>query len=230
MSTKDQLPISLESNLVDYVTAGAKSVLGTVPFAGSLLAEVAGSIIPNQRVDRLADFTAKLEHRIKSMEETLVAKALTDEEFTDLVEESVRQVSRSTTQERRGYLAALLSNSLSSEAITYSETKHLMRILGELTDVEVIWLRSYVENYEFKKLHWNVLDPTIPDSDARALQESYRDHLVRLGLLVGEIRKDKDGSPEFDNFTRSFKVYSYRISQLGHLLLKQIDVVGQDRN
>ena len=236
MSTHDQLPTPIESNVVDYVTATAKSILGTIPFAGSLLAEVAGSIIPNQRIDRIADFTAKLEHRIKSLEETFLAKALTDEEFTDLVEESLRQASRSTTQERRGYLAALVSNSLSSEEITYAETKHLMRILGELTDVEVVWLRSYIENNEFRELHSNVLDPMIPSSDsppqgaldARVLRESYRDHLLRLGLVIGEIRKNKDGSPEFDDFSRSFKAHVHRISQLGRLLLKQIDVVGQD--
>lgn len=37
----------LANSGADYVTSAAKSVLGIVPFAGSLLAEVAGTIIPN---------------------------------------------------------------------------------------------------------------------------------------------------------------------------------------
>jgi hypothetical protein len=39
---------SLANRGADYVTSAAKAVLGVVPFAGSLLAEVAGTIIPNQ--------------------------------------------------------------------------------------------------------------------------------------------------------------------------------------
>lgn len=46
MEEKDK-NVSLNSQAVDYVTSAAKAVLGTVPFAGSLLAEVAGTIIPN---------------------------------------------------------------------------------------------------------------------------------------------------------------------------------------
>jgi hypothetical protein len=56
----DKLPNEIKTQAIDYVASGAKAALGVVPFAGSLLAEVAGSIIPNQRVDRIADFAFKL--------------------------------------------------------------------------------------------------------------------------------------------------------------------------
>jgi len=241
MTTDDQFPAPIKSNAVDYVTAGAKAMLGAIPFAGSLLAEIAGSIIPKQRVDRIADFTAKLEQRIQNLEKDSVAEALNDEEFTDLAEEALRQASRSTTPERREYLAALLSSSLSPDAITYAETKHLMRILGELTDVEVIWLRSYLDptiggDQEFRRLHSSVLNPISahmgsPESevDAEALQGSYRDHLIRLGLVSAQIRKDSDGSPEFDHFSGNFKISYHQTSRLGRLLLKQIGFVSQER-
>lgn len=190
MTTNDQLPEPIKPNAVDYVTAGAKAVLGTVPFAGSLLAEIAGSIIPRQRVDRIADFAARLEERIQHLEQGTVRSQLNDEEFTDLTEEALRQASRATTAERREYLAALLANSLSSDAISHAETKHLMRILGELTDVEVIWLRCYCVttsggDEEFQEKHKNVISPKnayvgspSKDIDAEALQRSYRDHLI----------------------------------------------------
>lgn len=51
------MPSNVESNATDYVTAAAKAVLGLVPFAGSLLAELAGTIITNQRIDRLSKFS-----------------------------------------------------------------------------------------------------------------------------------------------------------------------------
>jgi ABC-type transport system substrate-binding protein len=46
----------LSPQATDYVTAAAKAVFGMVPFVGSLLAELAGTIIPNQRIDRIVKF------------------------------------------------------------------------------------------------------------------------------------------------------------------------------
>jgi hypothetical protein len=43
--------LSLQSNKVDYVTSAVKSALVNFPLVGSLLVELAGTIIPNQRID-----------------------------------------------------------------------------------------------------------------------------------------------------------------------------------
>jgi len=234
MTNKDDIPNELQGNTVDYVTAGAKAFLSLVPFAGSLLAEIAGSIIPKQRIDRIADFAARLEKRLAHLERSDFQIAIADYEFTDLVEESLRQAARATTPERREYLANLLAQSLSSETITYSETKHLMRLLGELNDVEIIWLRSYSNpeiggDQEFRQLHKNVLEPKRvhlgsppQDLEADALQKSYTEHLVRLGLVNEEVQKKKGGEPEFDRFSGKFKVAYRRTSSLGQILLRQI--------
>lgn len=241
MSTDDKLPTPIQVNAVDYVTAGAKAILSAIPFAGSLLAEIAGSIIPKQRVDRIADFASKLEQRIVHLEKGSVISALNNEEFTDLTEEALRQASRATTAERREYLATLLATSLSSDAISYAETKHLMRLLGELTDVEVIWLRFYAVptlggDEEFRELHTNVLHPKAAhlgssenEIDAEAIQKSYRDHLIRLSLVSAEISKGRDGTPEFDRFSGNFKVNYHQASRLGRLLLKQIGLAPKER-
>lgn len=241
MTTDDKLPTPIQPNAVDYVTAGAKAVLSAIPFAGSLLAEIAGSIIPRQRVDRIADFAAKLEERIEHLEKGGITAALNDQEFTDLAEEALRQASRATTAERREYLSSLLASSLSSDAISYAETKHLMRLLGELTDVEVIWLRFYAVptmggDKEFRELHENILRPkaahlgsSSEEIDAEALQKSYRDHLIRLGLVMPQISKGRDGTPEFDRFTGNFKVSYHQTSRLGDLLLRQIGLAPKER-
>ncbi len=234
MADDANLPVEIRSNAIDYVTAGAKAALGIVPFAGSLLAEIAGSVIPKQRVDRIADFAAKLEARIAYLERERFSEAVTNEEFTDLTEEALRQASRATTPERRDYLATLLASSLSPEAISYSETKHLMRLLGDLNDVEVIWLRFFADSTingdkEFRAMHANVLQPrrayissSTADVETQTLQKSYVEHLIRLGLVEEKIHKDRDGKPEFDRFSGGFKVSYRRISALGSLLLRQI--------
>lgn len=47
----------------DYVALAVRGALGAVPFAGSLLAELAGSVIPNQRIERIAKFAGALDRR-----------------------------------------------------------------------------------------------------------------------------------------------------------------------
>ena len=83
----DQSKGSLAPSISDYVASAAKAALGAVPFGGSLLAEIAGSVIPNQRIDRLVRFASELENRLNTVDKAAVRAHLTDENFTDLVEE-----------------------------------------------------------------------------------------------------------------------------------------------
>jgi len=235
----DDRPASLQSQSVDYVVLAAKAVLGAVPFAGSLLAELAGTIIPNQRIDRLAKFAAELEARIATLDQHAMRAKLADENFTDLVEETMRHAARAVSDERRRYLAALLANGINSSEVTYIESKHLLRILGELNDFEVVWLRSYLDptlggDQEFRARHSDVLDPIAPtmgssqaELDKAAIQKSYKEHLTRLGLLEPRYETDiRTKQPVFDGFRSGLKIRGYDITGLGRLLLRQIELVG----
>jgi len=154
----------LSPQATDYVTAAAKAALGTVPCVGSLLAELAGTIIPKQRIDRIVKFVEVLESILSNLEQDSVRSKMTNEHFTDLLEEAMRQAARSLSDERREYIANLIANSLSSEDIEYIESKHLLRILGEINDIEVIWLRFYLVptiggDEEFRIKHEGILKP-----------------------------------------------------------------------
>ncbi|UQB76599.1 hypothetical protein KI429_14235 [Pseudomonas shirazica] len=238
--SEQELPDEIKTHAIDYVASGAKAALGVVPFAGSLLAEVAGSIIPNQRIDRIADFAFKLQARIEQLEEAQVRSEFNDEEFTDLLEESLRQASRSTSDERRRYLASLVANSLNSEVIEHAESKHLMRLLSEINDIEILWLRffhiSTIEgDKEFRELHAGVFKHRIAtigssrqELDDHALQQSYKDHLVLLGLVRENIKRNRDGTPEYDKFTGKPAVSYREASPLGRLLLRSIGMISDD--
>jgi hypothetical protein len=213
-------------------------VLGAVPFAGSLLLELAGTIIPNQRIDRIVKFARALEMRLSEVERRAASQSLKNEEFTDLLEESLRQAANSTSDQRRDYLADLVQRSLTDEDISFQESKHLLRLLGELNDVEVIWLRFYREQLgdsEFREKHKAVLSPVRPNmqssrslSDQEALQASYKDHLAQLGLLRRHYRISlRTKEPEFDR-KGAQEVAGYEISALGRLLLRQIGL-GAER-
>lgn len=81
---EDQSHPDLSTLAPDHAASAAKALLGAVPLAGSLLAEIASSIIPNQRIDRIADFAEQLESRLSDVERGGIRSSLTDEELEQL--------------------------------------------------------------------------------------------------------------------------------------------------
>jgi len=228
----------LKAQTNDHITSGLKSIAGATPIAGPLLAEIIGSVIPNQRMDRIADFARKLDERISNLEQDAIRSEMDDEEFTDLIEEGLRQATRATSEKRREYLASLVAQSLTKDAVEHAESRHLLRILAELSDVEIIWLRSYCHpaygNNEFRELHQNVLKPISANMgssreqlDKKALQQSYKNHLERLRLIKAEMKTDRNSNPEFDKNTGDFKKQNYKTTPLGRLLLRSIDMIDE---
>ena len=241
MSAEELLPDVLRDNGNDHLTASAKAVLGAVPFAGSLLAELAGVAIPNQRIDRVSRFAAELDRRLAGVEEEIVKKKWDEDEFLDLAEEVVRQAARATSEERIQYLALVLVKAMTDESVKDNERRHLLRILGDINDVEVVWLAHYASVYvqgidKFRDTHGEILEQKTYaefDSDRARLQwsamrDSYKYHLLNLGLLERELRVNRDNSPEIDHVSRDFR-YNYSVSTLGLLLLEMIGFVIRSR-
>jgi hypothetical protein len=214
----------------DYVASAAKAALGAVPFAGSLLVEIAGAVIPNQRIDRIVRFAKALDRRLADLEQDFVRSQIRDEHFTDLVEEGLRQAARSLNEERREQIASLIANSLKSPEIEFNESKHLLRILGELNDIEIVWLRFYLDpvlngDHEYREKHKEVLAPIAayiggPAElvDKSALQRSYKNHLAELGLL------DRRYEIKSSTFGSTLDVKGYELTSLGRLLLRELDL------
>jgi hypothetical protein len=128
----------------------------------------------------------------------------------------------------------LVANSVRAEDVSYIESKHLLRILGEINDIEVIWLRFYQRPFmsgdlDFRSKHAAVLEPvsatmssTDPERQRKTLQQSYKEHLVRLGLLRERFKIDsRTEMPELDQGGRP-KHHGFEITALGRLLLNHI--------
>lgn len=224
----------LGSNYADYLAMLAKSAANLVPYLGPFLAEVLGFTIPNQQMNRLVKFACELNTRIAAVEESIARAHLNDEKFIDLLEEGMRQAARSLSDERRAYIASLIANGMGSADLEFAESKHLLRMLGELSDVEVIWLASYRyqtagKGEAFFERHRVVLSPVAPyaggpesDLDKHALQDSYSEHLANLGLL------ERRYEIETSHFGTKIKVRSYELSWLGRLLLREIGLASEE--
>lgn len=213
-----------------------KTLIGYAPVVGPVLQEAIGFAIPSKKVERLYIFAQVLEDRVKYLEEDTARLKMQTEEFTDLLEDGLIQASRAMTDERRGYIASLLKNSITHDELGHIEKKKLLALLGELNDAEIIMLKfhsltSAEHRSEFAKRHDTVFTPVerhfgVPQEnlDRGALQDSYRSKLMEVGLLTPVYkRQDKGKTPEFDLTTGRLKAASLSVTQLGDLLLRFID-------
>lgn len=216
-----------KNNRTDITVATIKSIAGPVPFIGPMIQEMVDVIIPNQRIDRLSKYVLELEQKFIMFKREKIEDKLKDEYFIDLIEESLIQASRALSNERLEYISSIIENSLDKEHILDIENKHLLTLLKEINDIEIIWLRFYLVptmdgDVEFRNKHKDVLELIIPtlasgqeERDKEAIQKSYKEHLSTLGLL------EKDISVKMGGFTK-LETKGYKITQLGRLLLKQI--------
>jgi hypothetical protein len=236
--------ISLETNKEDMMSLFIKVIFGIVPF-GSPIGEAITTVIPHQKLERVINFVQILNYKIKNAERRIEEHELKTEEFTDLLEDALGQASRALSKERLEYIASLLKNSLTNEELEHIENKKLLSLLGELNDAEIIWLQSFLPipyvSDEFLEKHEKVLSipPLYQDcskfaEDKQAVQKSYKEKLIQLGLLraiyqlgsLGAVyqRYEQDEFPEFDEETGKLKVSYYQVSTLGYSLLRIIGV------
>jgi len=233
----------LAQNKIDILSSTAKSILGAIPFAGPLLSELVSNLIPNQRIDRLSKYVIELDKKLSDLSIDKLRNLLEDEECIDLFEEGFVQASRAITDKRRAQIASVVRNGLDEDSITYSESKYILKLLQELNEQEIIWLRFYLVptiggDKEYRNKHKNVLNPVHATFGAdektiekAALQDSYTEHLERIGLIRSHYRIDKDsGIPKFDKFTGKPSVSYGDLTALGRLVLKQIDLFEENEN
>ena len=232
----------LSSNRADFSVSAARVVSGLVPLVGSLFAEIIAVKIPGQRLDRVTKFVTELESRLGSVEKELLNQRLNDNGFAELLAEGLRQSAHALSDERRRYIASLIMKGLSAEDVVSSESRHLLRILDEINDIEVVWLRFYREpivngDKDFRETHKEVLEPKVAvmsspleEHDQVTIQESYREHLAQLGLLQKRYRINSDTrQPEFDEWSGAMKEAGYELTSLGGLLLREIGL-GDDNS
>ncbi len=231
-----------EEQSVDTLTGYVKGGIGAIPIAGPILAEMIGSLIPGQRMDRISDFLKVLDRKLGEMGEdinTLKSK-MTDEGFLDLFSEASWQSTKATSNERKEYLASILINGLDDDNLDEIQKNIFLNIMNELNDIEVLILYSHTDEAryddEFNKKHEELLMSHTEELglsseliDQSILFDTYRDKLVRFNLLQRNFKKPRKGElPEFDEETGMIKAIGHTITPLGRLLLRYIDLLEKD--
>ena len=213
----------LKAKLPDYSVAVGRALANLIPLVGPGLAEMIGVTIPNQRIDRIVRFAEDLNRRLSCLEEAF------------------RQAAHSLSDERRGFIASIIVNGLTAESINFAESRHLLRLLDEINDIEVVWLRYYRGplmngDSDFRETHKDTLTHVIAYLSSskdvvnkQALQQSYKEHLSQIGLLGRKYKTDHQTKlPEFDSISGAMEVLGYRLTTLGSLLLDEIGLGKQE--
>lgn len=242
MQNKEVTVTDLEHNGVDDTSIFWKGTLGATPFAGPFLAEMVGKLIPDQRMDRISAFLKILDKKLQNVEESLevLESKMKEETFLNAFEEASWQSTRSSSIERKEYLASMLINSLTDDKLDEIQKSIFLNIINELNDVEILILYNHTmkARYDknFRKNNESILTEPIAfmgasqdEIDKSTLHNTYKEKLVRLNLLSKKFPKPKKGElPEFDDKTGMIKSNGYEITSLGKLFLKHIDLLEKD--
>ncbi len=223
----------------DRAVSAVRALSGAVPYIGSILSEVIGQLIPEQRLARLEEYVTKLCERLSSIERGELTDKLKDPIKIDLFEEGAFQTARSLSPERRDYIASIVARGISGGEKEEIEAKRLLNLLRELADDQVIILASYLGKNRtnvFRDRHEAVLTPEAAhmqssrdDLDRSILYETARQQLIRLGLLRPRFKKLKKGDlPEFDEKTGMMKAQGADITPLGRLLLRCAGLANEE--
>lgn len=232
----EQAKTDLETNMRDHVAGLAKGVAGMVPVVGPIVAEVVNNIIPNQRFDRISRFVVILEEKVKEINREIIEMKIRDEYFIDLLEDGFILASRAITDQRKEYIATIIKNSITEEALSHLEEKKILSIFSELNDAEIIILQSHALTGEEQRLYFSQhkeiiqykpvhLGSSGTEINKDAIHGSFTQNLVALNLLTPQyVRPRRNELPEFDEKTGMMKARGYRVTILGNLLLSYLDL------
>lgn len=228
--------INLKDNNLDRAVSLAKGVLGAAPVVGSIMAEVVGAVIPNQRIERITKFVEILDKKLDEVSQDIIRLKVQDEYFIDLLEEGFILASRAITDKRKEHIATIIKNSITNEELSHLEEKKLLNILSELSDAEIIILQFYALIGQDQKVyltkHRDIIQAPIvhigsssEEINREAIYKTFKQNLVSLNLLIPRYAKPKKNElPEFDDKTGMIKANGYNVTTLGRLLLAYLDL------
>lgn len=175
----------------DRIAAVARAVAGVVPCAGQAIAELLTVCIPGQHQERLQDWCELVARNIEELKTDI--RELQRPEATDLFEDGAREAVRALSPERRMRIAKLVAKGMDDIDHKYTETKRVLRLVGQLDDAEVVLLASYLATNQtgaFRERHAPLLElrdvhlkANGEDPDEVVVLDAGRRNLAQLGLV-----------------------------------------------
>ncbi|MBR9785739.1 MAG: hypothetical protein GYB34_15445 [Gammaproteobacteria bacterium] len=229
----------MDTRKADIAAMIGRGAAGALPLLGPMLSELINDMIPNQRLERLWNLFNSLESKVNELEKEKIEQKINDPKSIDLFEDACHQATRALSPERTEKIASLLKITLTKEQLDFMESKRLFAIFAEVNDAQIIILKYHgltAGRHDFREQHNEVLATPSPKNfkrielaEKQALYDSYRNHLVSLGLLRHDFEKVRNHElPQIDSKTGMQKSKGYKITPLGKLLIESVGVSKSD--
>jgi hypothetical protein len=188
----------------DFAVAVVKGLAGAIPFAGSIVSELVGKIIPEQRIHRLEDYARFLNERLEKIDQARLDERIRNPQNVDLFEEGAIQSIRALSASRREHIARLVAYGIAGDEKERLEARRLLDLIKEIDDDQIIILTSYLRKHDrdelFRNTHKAILRPERPhinssteERERYAVASVARDQLIRLGLLLPQFKLPNKG-------------------------------------
>lgn len=132
----------LNENATDHRARALRAIGGPIPGAGSFVIEYLVNTIPNQRMDRFAQFLEMLVERVEKLE---TQSNINDPRFVELFEEAAEHAARTHDIHRAEYLTRMVVPDKPTNSEEWDVRRKLLQILRELTDKDIEILLSFAK-------------------------------------------------------------------------------------
>lgn len=222
----------LNPNRIDIITSGVSSAVGAIPYIGGFMSEIVHNVIPNQREDRIVQFILEINDELEKMKYSLddLSNKFENLKYATFTYNCIRSVVNDVYDEKTSYYKNLCIDALTNNEKNLIRCERVLKILCELDYYEILYLKYYsnVDNNMTKemeniisKLGFKNLQPRyyINMNEEQMDEETYKqitlNNLCNTGLLQQEVKFSFNGKS---------KHISYKITMLGNLILKKINI------
>ena len=220
---------STEDQVATFVRATSSLIPGVGPIIGQLISEV----IPNQRLERAEAYLRQLAERVERLEAVRDAP-----DRIALFEDGALLAIRALSEDRMNHIARIVSSGLNGSEREVLESRRLLTVLAQLDVDDIIFLESKIygrldeaidRHPDIVRRPMLMLNSDEEEQTQAALWHLREQTLFRLGLLRHKFIKPKRGEmPEFDEATGMVKARGARLTPLGLLLLRHLDLADEE--
>lgn len=228
----------LQTNSRDYLVSILKSLVGAIPYAGTLASEIIGNSIPKQRMDRIANYLIELSNRVETLENNHLKwlENLKQSKSNLLIFElAVKYALETNYQIMYNSYASVVFNAVKNNDQESIINEKILRSISELSGEEIIWLIWFSEpavlfgETQFYKKFSDILKPhsrstgnSEKDRLHNALQDQYILNLYGKGLLYRKNAGVAKGTLSISSGDKAPELKDFSITPYGKIVVNAL--------
>lgn len=133
-----------KENIIERGVIAIKGITAMIPVLGGTLTSVWSDIEAIQakrKHERLEEFYLALEAEVQKIKEQINESYINQPDFLDVFEQTARHIINERTEEKRILFRNVFINSITKNDCTYDKTEKYLRILDQMSNLELSILR-----------------------------------------------------------------------------------------